>query len=38
MQCSVSDRETINRVALAIGIKSTHAQLLFQLIKGSFFL
>lgn len=36
--CSpVSDKETINGVALAKGIKSTHAWLLFKLIKGSFF-
>lgn len=38
MQCPVSDKETINGVALAKGIKSTHAWLLFKLIKGSFFL
>lgn len=37
MQCPVSDKETINGVALAKGIKSTHAWLLFKLIKGSFF-
>lgn len=38
MQCPVSDKETINGVALAKGIKFTHAWLLFKLIKGSFFL
>lgn len=38
MQCPVSDKETINRVALAKGIKSTHAWLLFKLIKGPFLL
>lgn len=33
--CSaVSDKETINGVALAKGIKSTHARLLFKLIKA----
>lgn len=37
MQCLVSDKETINGVALAKGIKSTHAWLLFKLIKGCFF-
>lgn len=37
MQCPVSDKETINGVALAKGIKSTHVWLLFKLIKGSFF-
>lgn len=36
MQCPVSDKETINGVALAKGIKSTHAWLLFKLIKGFF--
>lgn len=33
--CSaVSDKETINGVELAKGIKSTHARLLFKLIKA----
>lgn len=32
----MSDKETINGVALAKGIKSAHAWLLFKLIKGSF--
>lgn len=34
----VSDKETINGVALAKGIKSTHTWLLFKLIDGLFFL
>lgn len=34
MPSTVSDKETINGVALAKGIKSTHAQLLFKLIKA----
>lgn len=34
MPCTVSDKKTINTVALAKGIKSTHAQLLFKLIKA----
>lgn len=34
MPRTVSDKETINGVALAKGIKSTHAQLLFKLIKA----
>lgn len=34
MPCTVSDKETINGVARAKGIKSTHAQLLFKLIKA----
>lgn len=37
MQWPVSDKETINGIALAKGIKSAHAWLLFKLIKGSFF-
>lgn len=37
MPCPVSDKETIKAVAPAKGIKSTHARLLFELIKGSFF-
>lgn len=34
MPRTVSDKETINAVALAKGIKSTHAQPLFKLIKA----
>lgn len=37
MQCPMSDKETINGIVLVGGIRSTHAWLLFQLIKGSFF-
>lgn len=33
----MSDKETINREEPATGIKSTHAWLLFELIKGFFF-
>lgn len=36
MQRPLSDKETINRGEPAKGIKSTHARLLFRLIKGSF--
>lgn len=37
IQCPVGDRGTINAAALAKGIKSTHAWLLFKLIKGCIF-